>query len=207
MLPAMPPRRALPIAGWSVVGVFVLIGIALLSTVWSTRRSVIAASDAVRRGQGATLEQAVRADLADLEGPPTVADLDAMLHKYMADGLRYVAMVEGKNRIVAEVGDARGTGSADATEADSRLEEVDGRLRILVRPFRRLRNGGRNWRVIIEVEPVQANQLHDSATLTLGVGAVAAASLLGVAIVLVRREARRNAEERKIGRASCRERV
>ncbi|MEO8706330.1 MAG: HAMP domain-containing sensor histidine kinase [Kofleriaceae bacterium] len=173
-----------------------MIGIALIATVWSTRSSVVDASDAVRNGQALALEQAVRADLADLEGPPTAQDLESMLALHSDEGLRYLAMVENREVIVA-VGNAVGTGAADTIAANNdRLREVDGRLRLQVRPFRRLRNGGRNWRVIIELEPVKADELRDAATLTLGIGAVAAASLLGVAIVLVIREARRNAEER-----------
>jgi two-component system sensor histidine kinase HydH len=49
-------------------------------------------------------------------------------------------------------------------------------------------------RFVIEVEPVHANQLRDAATLTLGVGGLAAVALLGVAFVLIRREARRQAD-------------
>ncbi|MBS1119948.1 MAG: integral rane sensor signal transduction histidine kinase, partial [Deltaproteobacteria bacterium] len=189
-------RRVTPLAGWSVVVAFLLIGIGLIATVWTTRSSVIAASDAVRRGQAQALEQAVRADLADLEGPPTSDDLSSMLRTHGDEGLRYLAMVEGRD-VVSEVGTAIGTGAAETIAGNERLHEVDGRLRLQVRPFRRLRNGGRNWRVIIELEPVQATELRDAATLSLGIGAVATASLLGVAIVLVLREARRNAEERE----------
>jgi hypothetical protein len=71
MLPVMPPRRVTPLAGWSVIATFVLLGGALLSTVWSTRSAVIDASDTTRRGQGLATEQFVRAELAELEGPPT----------------------------------------------------------------------------------------------------------------------------------------
>jgi two-component system sensor histidine kinase HydH len=59
-----------------------------------------------------------------------------------------------------------------------------------------MKAGGRTPRFVVEIEPVQANELRGNATITLGIGALAAASLLGVAIVLVRREARRNADER-----------
>ena len=48
----------------------------------------------------------------------------------------------------------------------------------------------------MEVEPSQANALRETSTITLGIGALAAASLLGVAIVLLLREARRAREER-----------
>lgn len=193
------PRTSRPLAGWSVVVTFLLIGIALIATVWSTRSSVVDASDAVRRGQALAIEQAIRADLADLEGPPSETDLHNMLNAHADEGLRYLAMVEGKRIIHAAGSSATDDDAADVPEQRSnndRFQEIDGRLRYSVRRFRRLRDGGRNWRVVVELEPVQAAELKDASTMTLGIGAIAAASLLGVAIVLVMRESRRNAEER-----------
>src|SRR5215510_3432400 len=115
MLPAMLPRRVQPLAGWSIVAVFALIGAALLATVWSTRASILDASAAVRCGQADAIEQAVRADLADLDGPLTASELGAIVHERWADGLRYLAMVEGRNRleILAAAGSAVGAGSAN----------------------------------------------------------------------------------------------
>ncbi len=198
MLPTMPAtRRVTPLAGWSVVVVFLLIGVALLATVWTTRSAVIDATDAVQRGQALAMEQTVRAELADLEGPPGAEDLAAILRAHRDEGLRYLGMVEGRSQILFEAGTPVGQGAGETIGRNRKLDVVDGRLRLQVRPFRRLRDGGRAWRVIIELEPVQAMALRGAVTLTLGVGALAAASLLGVAIVLVRREARRHAEERE----------
>ena len=196
MLPAMPPvRRVTPLAGWSVVATFVLIGIALVSTVWSTRALVTDASETVGRGQATYIEGAVRDELIELDRPPTAGDLQAILLDHAEEGLRYLAIVERK-QIIMEAGQPLGSCIPDRVDRD-RPEDVGGRLRLLMRAVRSFRFGGGNWRVIIELEPVQAIALRSSATLTLGIGALAAASLLGVAIVLVRREARRNAEERE----------
>ncbi len=191
------PRTSRPLAGWSVVVTFLLIGIALIATVWSTRSSVIDASDAVRRGQALAIEQAIRADLADLEGPPSDTDLQTILQGHADEGLRYLAMVESK-RVIHSAG-ASSFDPTDVPEGRSnndRFNESEGRLRFNVRRFRRLRDGGRNWRVVVELEPIQADELRDASTATLGIGAIAAASLLAVSIVLVLRESRRNAEER-----------
>ncbi len=197
MLPAMPPSRATtPLAGWSVVATFVLIGIALLATVWSTRSSVINASDAVRRGQALAMEQAVRADLADLEAVPSTEDLQRILRDHFDEGLRYLGMVEGRGRIVASAGDAIGDSVEEPVMPSRQMQEVGGRVRVTLRALRRMKAGGRAARYIVEIEPVQADALRSSAQWSLTVGAIAAASLLGVAIVLVRREARRNADER-----------
>jgi two-component system sensor histidine kinase HydH len=200
MLPAMLPRRVQPLAGWSIVVVFALIGAALLATVWSTRASILDASDAVRCGQADAIEQAVRADLADLDGVPTARDLAAILDELHDDGLRYLAMVEGRRRleIIAAAGSPVGAGGANlfapSRAVGCKIDEVSGRLRMELRSLRRLKAGGRTPRFLIEVEPVQATHLRKAASLTLAVGALAAAALLGVAFVLIRREARRRAD-------------
>src|SRR6185295_4365467 len=115
MLPEMLPRRVQPLAGWSFVVAFALIGAALLATVWSTRASILDASDAVRCGQADAVEQAVRAELADLDGVPTEQDLAAILAGLRDDGLRYLAMVEGRGKleILGAAGSPVGTGSAN----------------------------------------------------------------------------------------------
>ncbi len=196
MLRAMPPSRVKPLAGWSVVAAFVLIGVALFATVWSTRSSVVNASTAVRDGQALAIERAVRAGLADLDAVPSPEDLQAILDQHSDEGLRYLAMVENPGLIVASAGSPVGTGLDDQTSGRG-FQEVKGRLRTTLRPLRRMKAGGRTPRYILEIEPVQANKLREASTYTLGVGVVAAISLLGVAIVLVRREARRHADERE----------
>jgi two-component system sensor histidine kinase HydH len=181
--------------------VFALIGAALLATVWSTRASILDASDAVRCGQADAVEQAVRAELADLDGVPTEQDLAAILAGLRDDGLRYLAMVEGRGKleILAAAGAPVGTGAANLFAPNRaigcKIDEVGGRLRMELRSLRRLKAGGRSTRFLIEVEPVQAISLREAAGLTLAVGALAAAALLGVAFVLIRREARRRADD------------
>lgn len=205
MLPAMAPNRGgrfatAPLAGWSTVAIFVLIGVALFATVWSTRSAVIDASEAVGGGQALAIEQAVRSDLADLEAVPSPEDLAQILSTHSAEGLRYIAMIENRGQVVAAAGVS--VGDADSGEEPTvgpglrRLRAVDGRIRLTLRAIRRMKAGGRTPRYVIEVEPSQANALRESSTITLGVGALAAVSLLGVAIVLLRREARRAREER-----------
>lgn len=182
--------------------VFALIGAALLATVWSTRASILGASDAVRCGQADAVEQAVRADLAYLEELPTSADLTAIVRERSAEGLRYLAMVEDREQlqVIAAAGEPLGAGRANplarGRSTGCKVDEISGRLRMEVRAMRRLKAGGRAARFVVEIEPLQANHLREAATLTLGVGALAAAALLGVAFVLIRREARRQADAR-----------
>src|ERR1700760_2497611 len=145
MIPAMLPRRVQPLAGWSIVVVFALIGAALLATVWSTRASILAASDAVRCGQADAVAQAVRAELTDLDGPASAEDLGSILHEHQDDGLRYLAMISGRDRvdIVAEAGSAVGPGHANLLarirSTGCRVDEVSGRLRMELRGLTRLK--------------------------------------------------------------------
>ncbi|HVK84818.1 MAG TPA: HAMP domain-containing sensor histidine kinase [Kofleriaceae bacterium] len=192
----MPPSRVTPLAGWSVVAAFVLIGAALIATVWSTRSSISDASVAVRRGQALAIEQAVRADLADLDAVPSPADLQSILAAHFAEGLRYIAMIETRGEIAAAAGTPVSTSVEELPSSARRLREVDGRVRLTLRAFRRMKAGGRTPRYLLEIEPIQANELRSASWRTLGIGVVAALSLLGVAIVLVRRESRRHADER-----------
>ena len=196
----MLPRRVQPLAGWSIVVVFALIGAALLATVWTTRASILDASDAVRCGQANAVVQAVRADLANLDGVPSPADLTAILTERGEDGLRYLAMVEGRGRleVIAAAGTPVGSGTANVLApgrgGGCKIDEAGDRLRMELRSLRKLKDGGRTPRFIIEVEPVQANDLRDASSLTLAVGGLAALALLGVAFMLIRREARRRAD-------------
>jgi two-component system sensor histidine kinase HydH len=215
-------RASTRLAGWSVVVAFVLIGAALLLTVWTTRSAVEEASEAVRGGQAMTLAHAVRADLTGFDGLPTHDDLAKLLEAHADEGLRYIAIFGGPGAVLAEAGTAIG-GPPLPPEHGPLLplhaplpslrgaKLYGGRMRLVVpigmlalsagspaHPFPppRMRRMPL-WHTIIEVEPVQADALRGAAQRSLGIGALAAASLLAVAIVLVRRESRRHADERE----------
>ena len=100
MLPAMSLRRVppLPVA-------LALVAAALLAAAWTTRSAVVDAFTAVRDGQALSAQQAVRADLADLGAPPTSDELAVILHERAGEGVRYLALLDGR-RVVAEAGTA-----------------------------------------------------------------------------------------------------
>lgn len=226
---ASASRASTRLAGWSVVVAFVLIGLALVLTVWTTRSAVEDASDALRGGQAMTLAHAVRADLPMFGELPTQDDLQKLLEAHADEGLRYVAIFTPRG-VLAEAGKAQGgpprvPGREPMLPPHGPLPPLrgatlaGGRLRVVVpigivaaspsgpdglspgpgpapgRPGPRLHRIPL-WHTVIEVEPVQANALQAASRLSLGIGALAAASLLAVAIVLVRRESRRRADER-----------
>jgi two-component system, NtrC family, sensor histidine kinase HydH len=206
MLSAMLARRV-P----SLALALALVAAALIATAWSSRRAVIGAFESVRDGQAFAVQQSVRADLADLGGPPTAADLDAIVRDRGPDGLRYLALLDGRGRAVAEAGAPIGerprravsdSGTGERVRGDRtgiRIEHAGNRIRIELRAaFRRAwGTGSRPWWIVMEVEPAQAATLRDTATRTLWVGALAALVLFGIAAWLVRNGLAHRARERE----------
>ena len=159
-----------------MVVVFALMGAALFATVWSTRASVRDASAAVGRGEAVAIEQAVRADLAELDDVPTHAELAAILAEHAAEGLRSIARFDGR-RLVDAAGDAVDSELTDDV-ALARHADSGDRLRLAVRTPRRGGRGKRPGRYVIEVAPAQAGELRESATRSLWIGGIAAAIML-----------------------------
>jgi two-component system sensor histidine kinase HydH len=188
-----------PLAGWSVVATFALIGAALLATAWSTRSSVTSASVAVARGEVREVQGGVREDLSDVRGRPTQQDLAEILDQHASHGLRYIAVIDGGGFVAAEAG--KPIAPLDTTRPDKRMEldEIGGRFRVAL-GGRAWGRRARDWWIVFEVEPLRANQLRADGNRTFLIGSIAALTLLGVAIVIVRRELRRRADEQRLER-------
>ena len=141
----------------------------------------------------------MRADLADLEGPPTSADLALDPARACRRG---PALPRDGRQAAAPWSPRPAPPSASAAASslgrDRRLEEVGGRMRIDARArCAGCATGAGRGASSSRSSRCRPTRCATRRRCTLGVGALAAASLLGVAIVLVRREARRNAEERE----------
>ncbi|MEP6862424.1 MAG: HAMP domain-containing sensor histidine kinase [Deltaproteobacteria bacterium] len=183
-----------------------LVAAALVATVLATRHSVNDAFATVGDGQAIAEELDVRADLADLDGPPTSSNLATIVASHRDEGVRYVGLVDSHANVIAEAGTPRGTfvGRARATRGDRPragrevVAHVDERLRVEA-PYGFRRGSGRDSRgmwLVIELEPSQADELRAAANRSILIGVIAAVVLFGVAIALVRRELRRLAEDR-----------
>jgi len=193
MLPTMA-RRVPPVAA-----AIVLLAAGLIATAWSTRRAIDEAFEAVRDGQAFAVQQAVRADLADLGGPPTDEDLAAIKAAHAKEGLAYLAMFDVRGRVHASAGTPVVERVGRAQRAGIHVEQVGDRVRLEIRAtFRRAWGPGRGalW-VAIEVEPVKARELSEVAQRTLAIGLVGALVLIGFAAWLVRAELQRRARERE----------
>jgi two-component system sensor histidine kinase HydH len=172
---------------------FALMAAALVATTVATRRTVGDAFDEAREGQAFTAEEAVRGDLVELAGAPTADDLAAILKDRAADGVRYLAVVDSRGRFFSEAGTALAT-LAPRERKGRDISHVGSRVRIEVRLNVRRSWGKALW-LVLEVEPVEADELRAAAQRTLAIGGLAALTLLGVAIALVRREVKRQASE------------
>ena len=202
----MATTRRVPLTGWAwaVVAVIGLMGGALLTTVWTTYAGVRDASALLLRGQIETLEQAVRGELAELDGPPSPEELSSFLEEQRGAGLRFIAVIDPVTLTTVSAGEAL-LGPLSVTRSQ-RVEPVSGNGRVRAQFIGRQRRaidprrGGRPWAIVMELEPVQAEGLRTAARRTLGIGAVAATTLLIVALGLVRWVLRREARERQLER-------
>src|SRR5690242_12878470 len=95
---------------------FALMAAALVATIWATQRTVDDAFSVADDGQAVTAEEAVRADISGDEAPPTAADLAVDLNEQAAKGVRYIALIDMRGRLVSEAGTPLGTpgGRGDA---------------------------------------------------------------------------------------------
>jgi two-component system, NtrC family, sensor histidine kinase HydH len=197
----MASTRGTPLARWSVAAAVALVGAALAVTAWTTRASVRDARDTLLRGERTSMEQAVRADLVELGALPDKEDLAVLLTANQAAGLRYIGLFGPGGDVMAEAGTSTGAGAGSRERI-----EIRGPRRGFGSSERggppRMRGGDglsgfhRGMRIVIELEPVEAEALDQAASRTLGIGLAAALLLFGIAAFLVRWVLKRAAIER-----------
>ena len=175
---------------------FALMAAALVATTLATRHTINSTYTVVANGQAITAEEALRADLAaEYDGPPTPEQLMGELTEHATDGVRYIALVDQRG-LIAEAGTPLGTLAPRAQRRGLEVDEIGDRIRVEMRASsRRSGRRGSYW-LVVEVESSEAAALRSASRRTMAIGLLAALTLLGVAIALVRRELRRQAEER-----------
>ena len=175
----------------------VLVAAALIATTYASSRAVSHAYVSLRDGVAYGAQGAVRADLNELDGPPSPQDLADILTKESSRGLRYLALLDNRGHIAFDVGTAVGAPRAFVERKPLDVRNIDGRVRIDMRMnYRRglVGIGPRLQWIALEIEPLDADALREASRRTLAIGGLAALVLLGVAIAVTRRELRRTAE-------------
>ncbi len=183
-----------------LIGAALLMGAALLATVWSTYAGVEHASETITRGQLSVMHRAFRGYGKQLGRAPTDDDLAQFVSDFWADGVRYVATLDRDGQVVASGGASTAHESiAQAVGSDGPgvISRAGNRSRyIFWKPSSRTHT--RSMPFVIELEPKAATDLTSAARRTLTIGAVASAAFLLVALGLVRWLLRREAMERQI---------
>jgi two-component system sensor histidine kinase HydH len=173
----------------------IVVGAALLVTTILVQRTVSSAYDGIARDASAAGLAALR-ERARAGGALDDAGLAELLDDGRDEGLRYIAVVDASDQIVASAGTAYGSVIATGT-----FEHVGDRVRTVrglgwgrrrdnhPRPAPpppptstnpdRIRLGG--LRVVIELEPLVATQLRDDARLVLVAAVIATVVVLGLA--------------------------
>ena len=136
--------RIARLARWSLLAAALLMGIALLATVWSTHRSVSNASQTLIRGQSDLFHESIRVRLAELEGTVDEATaVTTIFAELEPEGLRYIATLRADGRVMAEAGTPLEVQPLDAGPADGNPEvaprgpvEIGGRVRAVFRARR-----------------------------------------------------------------------
>ena len=178
----------------------VLVAAALVATTWATGRTMSSAFASAGEGHALAVMQSVRADLGELGGEPSPQDLGDILNSHAEAGLKYLALIDNRGRVVSHVGVAFGAPPVIFDRKMRVVEHMRNRVRIDARFNFRRGFGGPGPRlqyVALEVEPLEAEALRAAARRTLAIVGIAALTLLGVAIAVTRRELRRRAEDRR----------
>jgi two-component system sensor histidine kinase HydH len=182
-----------------------VMGAALVITGLTTYLSNRTAADSVANARTLDIYRGVRRNIRDgLEAPR--AALEELLEDFGEQGLRYVALVEPGGTLVATAGEPLGQlqgAPMGGPPREPMLIRVGDRLRLEAPlPGRRGRPmiSPRGARVVIEVEPLMAEQLASTARNHLLVSAVAAVLLLILALFFWRTGARADRAEAQLAR-------
>ena len=195
------------LARWSLTLAALLMGAALLATVWTTEHGVVAASDVLLRGQLNVLAERMRGRLGRPDSDTSTTALAAMVTELSPEGLRWLAVLDEKGNVLRQAGRpvAPVSGAELLAQEIGTPMEIGGRVRVVfhapapppgvTNPASALLGHPGPEPQAFEFEPVQARALRTAARRTFGLGALAAGSFLAIAVALVRWFLRRERRE------------
>lgn len=183
--------------------------ISLGATVVTSQRALSDASDVIVRGEGDLLLANLVADVSEDPPPTTPEALDRVLENHVADGLRYLAVVDRNGTTLAEAGHSE-MGSAELHPGEWRIE---GRRARFIGPLFPPRRGGARGtsprfgaypffgaHLVVEFDPPKIETLRRDLARIAVVAAVAGGVLLALAIAWSRSARRLSELEQKTAR-------
>ncbi len=127
-------------ARWGLLAVALLLGALLIGATGSSLLAAGRLSDALARGQGEVLLQAVRNELGPPdEGPPEQEQFNALIEDNAALGLRYVAVVRDGEVLFSS--GASGFGAPPEDRGENQLDRIDGLARLVMVPPKGMERG------------------------------------------------------------------
>ena len=194
------------LARWALPSAILLMGAALVATVWATNRGVENASTTISHGQGSMLFGAIRGGLRYAETPSSEL-LAELLEQHADDGLLYIALFD-RDQLIIDIGEAPPDRAELAVllaaHPPMSLRRANGHIRVYAgRPRHSDQpppqpGGARRYDIVIEFEPRVGDELRADARRGLAIGTLAGLALLGLAIAAVRWHLRRAALERQL---------
>jgi two-component system sensor histidine kinase HydH len=202
------PRSFARVYRVALVAALIVLAVSLLGLVWASNLNVRAAMRPVIRGAASTLFTAVRDRLQAAPDQPVQARLAGAIEALADDELLYVAVIN-PTAVEAEAGAASLDHAALlrwAKTASPGVPVRDGdRARVFYRRPRAIGGLGAPLAppgdgLVIELYPRVAEQLGATGTRTLVIGVLAALTLIGLTVVLVRWSLGREAAVRELER-------
>jgi len=174
------------------------LGVTLVVSAWSNRREVEQMSALLDRGQVDRFFRPIPRIHSQNGGPATSAELAELLAQFRREGLRYLVEYDADGEVVSEAGEHAGSERPRPNVASLQPQLLGERVRVTFRPPP---NREELPILVMEFEPLVANQLRDRATKSFAFSCAAAAALLaltlGLRLALQREERQRSRSERE----------
>lgn len=196
--------RLLALARFGLMFALLGLAVALVFSAWVSRRDARMLSALIDRGQAESFFHALPRIHNHNRGHATEADLNQLLVDYGSEGLRYLAEFDDDGVLLAEAGQYAGPARPLPTGQQGLPVVVGERVQVTFRPPRGPDGPRADFDLpdlVMEFEPLVANQLRSRAdksfAFSLGAAAALFALTLGLWLALAREERSRQRNERE----------
>jgi two-component system, NtrC family, sensor histidine kinase HydH len=196
--------RLLALARFGILLALFGLGVALVFSAWVSRRDAEMLSALLDRGQAESFFHTIPRIHERNRGHATIADLNQLLTDFRADGLRYLAEYDASGALLAEAGTYAGPRQPLPRGRAGQPLVVGERVQVTFYPPRGPSGPHPSFElpdVVLEFEPLVANQLRSRATksfvFSLGAACALFALTFGLWLALAREERNRQRSEQE----------